>query len=256
MIYLKATVEVNFSTLATLVGFFLGKQVAGMNTMRFGVGGLLPDPSVAVIGISDMRYSVDGKIKFVTEAKTSSMYMREELWYKETRACQSLGALYYSGLPVLLYSPLAFKLLVEDEERSRVFCYPAGSGSGDTQSDDFLFVVGLLILCEGLTIDAPKTPIKAENVRHWSPRTAQQPYRLEDLSSQLGGNAASSNLPSDHSDASYRPPGSKRMIYLLTESQLEEAWKEIEAENSTFVSTSAENQRLVEEEAAFTDKNV
>lgn len=88
--------------------------------VRFGVGGMLPDPNVAVIGISDFQYKTvtNNVVKFVTEVKRADKYRIDDLWYRDSRVCQAMGALYYSGVPTLLHSPSAYKLLFENRSKS------------------------------------------------------------------------------------------------------------------------------------------
>ena len=117
--------------------------------VRFGVGGILPDPTHAVAGKSDFIYKTTGQIaKFVTEMKVSTPYPPNELWYRRSRACQGICALYYTHIPMLLCSPRSFKVLMELADRYKVYMFPDGYYSGDPRRDDFLRIIGLLILSE------------------------------------------------------------------------------------------------------------
>jgi hypothetical protein len=117
--------------------------------IKFGVGGFLPNQDHAVIGISDFAYgdaADTASVKFCTEMKTRESYPYNEPWYRKSRACQAIAALYFCATPLLLCSPAAFKLLIESADRDCVFGYPEGYYNGNPSDDDFAYVVGLLIL--------------------------------------------------------------------------------------------------------------
>lgn len=132
-------VESDLANFVVNLAINLSASVRNGGKVRFGVGGLFPDPNHAVIGVSDFMYkTIDGNVgKFVTEVKRSAVYWQEDLWYRNSRVCQAIAVMYYSGLPALLHSPAAFKLLLEDRGQNYVYCYPAGNRSGDSRSADF-----------------------------------------------------------------------------------------------------------------------
>lgn len=154
----------------------LGRKTFPRKKISYGVGGLLPgDPTCAYTGITDYRFVQNGRTQFITEAKRGATYPLHDAWYRRSRAAQALGALYYTGCPVLLYSSVAFKLLLKASDSDRVHVYPVDPQphistfySGSVSSDDFVYVVGVLILSgpapmvEPPSIDDPQsTPVRA-----------------------------------------------------------------------------------------------
>lgn len=116
------------------------------------------------MGKIDVVYYQNEQMRFVTEAKTSSSYPLHQPWYRKSRAPQSFGALYYTNVPVLLYSPQSYKLLLKSPTSDRVHVFPVHETggtfySGETSSTDFVHVVGLLLLA-GPNLQLPEPVIQ------------------------------------------------------------------------------------------------
>jgi hypothetical protein len=134
---LQREIEASFNTFAITFSFAMGVSLSCCGCVKYGVGGILPDPNHAAIGTSDLRYQAGSSFKFCTEMKTRATYPSHEPWYRKSRACQSIGALYYSGVPLLLCSPSAFKLLIESENRDSINLFPEGYYCGDPKTPRF-----------------------------------------------------------------------------------------------------------------------
>jgi hypothetical protein len=235
---------------------WLGVQCVPSNNIRFGVGGLLPDPNDAIIGKTDFCYVVEETLllKFVTEMKTAFAFPLEEPWYRRTRAAQSGCALYYSQSPLLLCSPKAFKLLIEDDNRESIFGYPGGYYGGDPSGPDFIDVLGMLILSQrtfGPDAPPPKTPVKKE----------KKPIEKIDITPLQYGNASDRERPVLPRAAKVNSIGSGftgskalgdrdfsstgREIFFLTPEELEEAFAN--DETPLFESAIVESQHTQEE---------
>ncbi|KAI3655512.1 hypothetical protein MP638_006249, partial [Amoeboaphelidium occidentale] len=164
----EEVVETRFTMLVALLSAALNNPIIEGGRLNYGVGRYLPVENGAVIGTSDFMYAQAGTntSRFITEMKTSTSYLGNEPWYGRSRVCQSMGALYYSGVPLLLCSPSSFKLLLESEDRKSLFCYPAGTYSSSPSTDDFVYVLGLLILStrkfSGASNILPQSPVKKQ----------------------------------------------------------------------------------------------
>jgi hypothetical protein len=123
-------------------------------------------------------------MKFCTELKTAESYQLHELWYRQSRAAQSIAPLYYVGAPIIICSSVAFKLLMQNENRNRILTFPrADDGSvlhsGDVMSEDFVYTVGLLLLSEReftvqeAQLSVPSTPV-ARRVKRKAPDTVEK----------------------------------------------------------------------------------
>ena len=73
-----------FSLIVTL-SKALGNRAHDAAGFRYGVGGLLPDPDCAYTGITDGSFVLNGRYKFVTEAKTTAAYSVREPWYRKSQ---------------------------------------------------------------------------------------------------------------------------------------------------------------------------
>jgi hypothetical protein len=216
--------------------------------IRFGVGGLFPDPNCAVLGTSDYLYTVDGKPKFCTEMKTSSAYSSREPWYRQSRACQSLGAMFYSGLPVLLCSPDSYKLLFTTTNDSATYGFPTGQYSGDTQGPDFPYVVGLLLLS---TLEAkmplpfaPAVPAPALALRIIGTTPMKQSATGTRRSERLATKTI--RLASSGSSSDVMAPG--HQLFILTLEEIDSAFASME-ESAVYPSVIGEHEELEAEQA-------
>lgn len=163
-------IEASFYAFAIALSVVMGVPLSCHGCVKYGVGGMLPNPNHAIIGISDFRYQAGSTVKFCTEMKTCAAYPPHEPWYRKSRACQGIGALYYSGVPLLLCSPAAFKLLIEPESRDSIYLFPQGHYSGDPTDSEFPIIVGLLLLSTRLFSSgaagskAPATPVRNRTI--------------------------------------------------------------------------------------------
>lgn len=135
----------------SLLSRALGLDIEIGDCFRYGIGGMLPDPNCAYIGQTGLTFVENDLRKFTIQAKSRATFEEDELWYRETRGPQSLGALYYGNAPVLLCSPVAFKLLIRMNDGKRFHVFPVAENgvtyqSGKTDSMEFIYVVGLLLL--------------------------------------------------------------------------------------------------------------
>ena len=160
-------------TLISNCSLVMGNQLRPNDRIKYGVGGVLAEYEYAAVGLSDTVYStLDGQNRFVTEVKTARSFLSNDLWYRKSRASQTLHPMYFTFLPMLLVSQRQFKLVFEPNTRDCVYAYPGDerlSTAGNTFSDEFLHVLGLLILSKRQVNDemrkiAPMTPVKSSLV--------------------------------------------------------------------------------------------
>jgi hypothetical protein len=101
----------------------------------------------------------------VTEIKTIDTFSNDEVWYRSSRALQSLGAAYALNLPVILATQHRFKFFVENSERNTMYSFPGTfemglvRGSDGGIYTDLLKVLTILIL-SNWRVSGPKTPQK------------------------------------------------------------------------------------------------
>jgi hypothetical protein len=204
--------------------------------VKYGIGGVLPNANHAVIGTGDFGYQAGLMTKFCTEMKTRVTYPLREQWYRRSRACQSIGALYYSGAPLLLCSPSAFKLLFEPDARDNIFLFPEGHYSGDPSDPDFPFVVGLLLLSTRNFCDSAdrskvlNTPVKRklkvsarttiEKRKRSGSRRSNRIAGAKRPSINYGSHASDEYSTDDTSEGS--------RIFFLSPDEIEEAFQSIE----------------------------
>lgn len=225
--------------LVALLSAALNNPIIEGGRLKYGVGGYLPVENDAVIGTSDFMYSQAGTntSRFITEMKTSTSYPGNEPWYRSSRVCQSMGALYYSGVPLLLCSPTSFKLLLESEDRKSLFCYPAGTYSGSPSSDDFVYVLGLLILStrdfSGASNILPQSPVKKQT--KIIPGTVEKRQRQRQQQQQQSSSRRSARLARRHPYSNFKTeclegPSDTRKLFFLTEEEIELGLQRIEEE--------------------------
>jgi hypothetical protein len=237
----------------------LGGKVKPRCSVRFGVGGFMPDEKCAVIGRSDSLYGKETSLKFATEVKRGSVYPDNEPWYRRSRVCQSLGSLYASGLPVLLCFPRAFKLLIETADRDQICVFPSGASSGLVSDDEFASTLGLLLLAKRVfpgnqeVRDAPITPvIKRINP---NPSTVEQFGRLR-RSDRLAQSSTTRVLFPHTLSQDDKFDETCRKMFFLNSEELDEAILPYSApEQSWPISVSQENEVLSEEEAMMVERS-
>jgi hypothetical protein len=216
-----------FSGIVTGISVLLGEFVSAAFQISFGVGGLLPEPDHAVVGISDYVYQDgDSVTKFVTEMKTREAYPDDELWYFKSRAIQATGALYFSGAPVLLCSPESFKLLVLTENLDNICYFPSGNVSGSTTQDSFIQAIGLLIMSQRnvpneTPVRNPRTPPRIPTSS--KPATVERETKRR-RSDRLRGSARYYTVPSsgglDEPEEQVGDNGS-REVWFLSEYEID-----------------------------------
>ena len=101
----------------------------------------------------------------MTEIKTKDTFSNDEVWYRSSRALQTLGAAYALNLPVILATQHRFKLFFENADRNAMYSFPGAMemgvirGTDDVICTDLMKVLTILIIstCQD---NGPSTPQK------------------------------------------------------------------------------------------------
>ncbi|KAI3643751.1 hypothetical protein MP228_009915 [Amoeboaphelidium protococcarum] len=70
-------------------------------------------------------------VTFATELKTSTAFAADSMWYRKCRLAQVLAALYSTGAPTILLSPVQFKIFFENESRTEIWTFPSDQSQGE-----------------------------------------------------------------------------------------------------------------------------
>jgi hypothetical protein len=141
-----------------------------------------------------------------------------------------MGALYYSGVPLLLCSPTSFKLLLESEDRKSLFCYPAGTYSGSPSTEDFVYVLGLLILStrdfSGASNILPQSPVKKQTKIIPGTVEKRQRQRQQRQQQQQSSSRSSARLARRHPYSIFKTeclegPAETGKLFFLTAEEIE-----------------------------------
>jgi hypothetical protein len=136
----ETKVERIFRRIVSDISVILENHVQeGYNSLQIGVGGLLVEEGFDYRSVPDSYFELrraPGGVVLATEAKISETFPPSQDWYQDSRAIQTLCALYAYNAPTFLYSSRSFKLFVENKERDTVFTFPFHDE--DTSSDDAL----------------------------------------------------------------------------------------------------------------------
>jgi hypothetical protein len=99
----------------------------------------------------------------VTEIKTIDTFSNDEVWYRGSRALQSLGAAYALNLPVILATQHRFKFFVENNARDSMYSFPGVFETGAIRGPegtlyDSLMKVLTIVIVSKWQYKGPVTP--------------------------------------------------------------------------------------------------
>jgi hypothetical protein len=125
---------------------------------------LILDKEYAYRGKTDFCYLDQSESRlFVTEIKTIDTFSNDEVWYRSSRALQTLGAAYALNLPVILATQQRFKFFTENSERNAMYSFPGIMemgvirGTDGVLYDDLMKLLTIVIISKWRD-NGPATP--------------------------------------------------------------------------------------------------
>jgi hypothetical protein len=145
---MESQVEASFLALIYRLSTALSVVLDGKGSRKFGVGGLLVEPNCAIRGVTDSIFAdaIDGHSILATECKTEVTFPMGAVWYRKSRAAQTLGTLYSCRCPTLLYTQRQFKLFVLNEAGNQILTYTPRYGVQATEDASFLECLCICLL--------------------------------------------------------------------------------------------------------------
>jgi hypothetical protein len=132
----EVTIRLRFAHLVTVMSVYLNINLTPIGERIAVVGGMLVRPKFDISGRIDPSFhNANNQPVLGSEIKTESTFPAGAFWHRAQRASQTFAALYSLGSPIVLFTPQHFKFFFENEERDRVYTFPADQ---DPEASRFL----------------------------------------------------------------------------------------------------------------------
>ena len=131
----EAVIECAFREIVHFIAYFAGIRARVYPGLKAIVGGILSLHEYDMRSTADTCFTKDdgsGHIMLSSECNTRLTFPPRDVYYHDTRGCQSFCALYAFGAPTLLYTQRHWKLLVENGKRNRILTFPYSKDSNVT----------------------------------------------------------------------------------------------------------------------------
>ncbi|KAI3638216.1 hypothetical protein MIR68_003827 [Amoeboaphelidium protococcarum] len=122
----ESVVSMKFYYLVKTIAACMSVKIKLENQLKVVVGGFMADPKYDYASKCDLRVSdsESGKVLLCTELKRDISYTAGRPWYEKSRLAQVFATLYASNAPLILLTPVQFKVFCENSARDRVHTFP------------------------------------------------------------------------------------------------------------------------------------
>ena len=123
-------IQDKFIALVDCLCFLLDSKIEARTKEPVAIGGLLAHKKFDIMGEADpMFVTPSGSVAFGTVIKSFESFHHDDLWYQESRAAQTLTSVYALDCPVFLFTQIAWKMFLENDERDAILTFPVGTGN-------------------------------------------------------------------------------------------------------------------------------
>ncbi|KAI3651577.1 hypothetical protein MP228_002880 [Amoeboaphelidium protococcarum] len=122
----ESVVSMEFYYLVKTIAACMSVKIKLEDQQKVVVGGFMADSRYDYASKCDLRVSdpESGKVLLCTELKRDVSYSAGRPWYEKSRLAQVFAALYASHAPLVLLTPVQFKVFCENSARDRVHTFP------------------------------------------------------------------------------------------------------------------------------------